>query len=105
MATAEEIKSALRPKDMPGVMGNMFDEVVDYVLNNYGENGVAAIEAENAILKDRVAVTVDNEKIIDELKTIVFATTNATGEGDLDSALRLYFEKKSVVENSTEMPS
>lgn len=47
---------------------------------------------------------VDNEKVIDELKTIVFTTTNATGEGDLDSALRLYFEKKSVVENSTDTP-
>lgn len=54
--TTEQIKEALRPKDMPGVMGNMFDEVVDYVLNNYGENGVAAIEAENAVLKDRVDV-------------------------------------------------
>lgn len=45
-----------------------------------------------------------NEKLIDDIKTIVFTTTNATGEGDLDSTLRLYFEKKSVVENTTETP-
>jgi hypothetical protein len=48
---------------------------------------------------------VDNEKIIDDLKTIVANTTNASSEGDLDSALRLYFDKKSVVENTVEISS
>jgi len=48
---------------------------------------------------------IDNEKLIDDLKTIVAVTTDASSEGDLDGALRSYFEKKSVVKNTVETPN
>lgn len=54
------------------------------------------------ILKDQVAITIDKEKVINDLKTIIAITTNALSENNLDRALRLYFERKSVIESLTD---
>lgn len=66
------------------------------------DKALISIKEKQSVVVAESITPIDNEKIIDELKTIVFTTTNATGEGDLDDALQLYFEKKSVVENITD---